>query len=218
MKLTYAICVCNESKDLYSLLSFLFKVKDNEDEVNVCIDTEHVTTTVLRVLDYFEERVTVCKRAFDGKFATHRNWHFSQCSGDYIFYIDPDEMPQELLIQNLKRIIIDTKADLICVPRINIHPGATSEWLERRKFQVNDMGWINWPDMQTRIFRRCPEIKMSQELHEHFEGAEKVIQVQPSPKLALWHIKSVEKQDNRWEQDGTYKLPKDKTNLYDSLM
>jgi hypothetical protein len=36
--------------------------------------------------------------------------------------------------------------------------------------------------------------------------------------LALWHIKSVEKQDNRWDHEGGYLLPKDKTNLYDSLM
>ena len=218
MRLTYAICVCNESKDLYSLVSFLLKVKDPEDDINVLVDTEHVTSAVLRVIDHFEGSISVCRRAFDGKFATHRNWHFSQCSGDYIFYIDPDEMPQELLIQNLKRVISETRADLICVPRINIHPGSTQEWLERYKFQVNDMGWINWPDMQARLFRRCPEIKMTQELHERFEGAEKVIQIQATPKLALWHIKSVEKQDNRWEQDGTYKLPKDKTDLYDSLM
>lgn len=218
MRLTYAVCVCNESRDLYSLLAFLLKVKDPEDDINVLVDTEHVTSQVLRVLDHFGDSITRCERPFDGKFASHRNFHFSQCVGDYIFYIDPDEMPQELLIQNLKRIISDTGADLVCVPRINIHPGATSEWLESCKFQVNDMGWVNWPDMQARVFRRCPEIKMSHELHERFEGAEKVIQVHPSPKLALWHIKSVEKQDNRWEQDGTYIMPKDKTNLYDSLM
>ena len=39
-------------------------------------------------------------------------------------------------------------------------------------------------------------------------SAKKVIQVQPNPKLALWHIKSVEKQDNRWDADGNYLLPK----------
>ena len=217
MRLTYAVCVCNESKDLYSLLSFLVRVKDTEDEVNILIDTAHVTPVVRKVVEHFEGRVTVCERDFDGKFATHRNWHFSQCSGDYIFYIDPDEMPQELLIQNLKNTITDTKADLICIPRINIHPGSTQEWLDQRNFKVNDMGWINWPDMQARIFRRCPEIRMSHELHERFKGAEKVIQVQPNPKLAMWHIKSIEKQDNRWDQDANYTMP-DGTNLYDSLM
>lgn len=217
MNLTYAICVCNESRDLYSLLSFLIKVKDPDDEINVLVDTAHVSPQVIRVLDHFKKHINTCERPFDGKFATHRNWHFSQCSGDYIFYIDPDEMPQELLIKNIKNIIIDTKADLIAIPRINIHPGSTEKWLRECNFQVNEMGWINWPDVQARVFRRCPEIKMSQELHERFEGAQKVVQVQLRPQLALWHIKSVEKQDNRWD-DGKYVTLTDRTNLYDSLM
>ena len=39
MKLSYAITVCNESRDLFSLVSFLLKVKDEEDEINILIDT-----------------------------------------------------------------------------------------------------------------------------------------------------------------------------------
>jgi len=35
MKLSYAITVCNESRDLFSLVSFLLKVKDEEDEINM---------------------------------------------------------------------------------------------------------------------------------------------------------------------------------------
>ena len=38
MKLSYAICVCNESRDLFSLISFLLKVSDKEDEINILID------------------------------------------------------------------------------------------------------------------------------------------------------------------------------------
>lgn len=214
MKISYAICVCNESKDLYSLISFLKKVKDSEDEINILVDTAHVTNQVKQVLDFFKNDIVINERDFDGKFATHRNYHFSKCNGEYIFYIDPDEMPQEMLIKNLKNIIKETEADLICIPRINIHPGSTQEWLSKCNFKVNECGWINWPDMQTRLFKKG--LTMSSELHERFDGAKKIIQVQPNPGLALWHIKSVEKQDNRWEE-GKYVLPED-DNLYDKLM
>jgi hypothetical protein len=33
----------------------------------------------------------------------------------------------------------------------------------------------------------------------------------------MWHIKSIEKQDNRWDNEGNYKLP-GSNNLYDTLM
>ena len=53
MILSYAITVCNESKDLFSLVSFLLKVKDEEDEINILIDTKHVTENVKNVIKYW---------------------------------------------------------------------------------------------------------------------------------------------------------------------
>lgn len=218
MKISYAICVCNESKDLYSLISFLKKVKDPEDEINILVDSAHVTPQVRSVLEHFKEDIIQNERAFDGKFATHRNYHFEKCSGDYIFIIDPDEMPQEDLIKDLKNIISQTNCDLILVPRINIHPGATKEWLQESKFNVNEVGWINWPDYILRSFKNNKKIKYdSNELHEKLTGYENPVQLQPKPNLAVWHIKSIEKQDNRWNRDGTYKLVNN-DNLYDNLM
>lgn len=208
MKLSYAICVCNEDKELYSLLNFLKKVKDNEDEINVLVDSAHVTEGVRKVLKHFETDVVQNDRDFDGKFATHRNYHIEKCTGDYIFQIDADEMPQEALIKNLKQILINSTIDALVIPRINIHPGSTDEWIKMYKFNVNEIGWINWPDQQYRIFRRSPEIRYSRELHEMLVGAERVAQVTNDPQLALWHIKTVEKQDSRWDSAGNYVLPK----------
>lgn len=217
MKISYAICVCNESKDLFSLISFLKKVKDPEDEINVLVDTAHVTPQVRSVLEHFKDDIIQNERVFDGNFSVHRNYHFEKCSGDYIFIIDPDEMPQEFLIKKIKDIIKDTKCDLVVVPRINIHPGATEEWLQKCNFQTNEVDWINWPDYQFRITKNNSEIHWENELHEKLVGCKNPIRLNTDPKLALWHIKSVEKQDNRWNSDGTYKLPGDE-NLYDSLM
>jgi hypothetical protein len=217
MKITYSVTVCNESKELYSLLAFLKKVKDPEDDINVLLDTAHCTPNVRHVLKHFEEDVVLNERDFDGNFADHRNYHISTCSGDYIFMIDADEMPQEDLVKNIKQVIQNTDGDAFMVPRINIHPGYTKEWLEASKFQVNEMGWINWPDYNCRIIKNVPErIKFAKSLHEMITGHEKIISIRPTPDVAVWHIKSVEKQDNRWD-DGEYVVPGG-DNLYDTLM
>ena len=152
---SYAICVCNESRELYSLIAFLKKVKDTEDEINILVDTAHVSKQVLQVLDFFKNDIVTCERAFiDSNFSDHRNYHISKCKGDYIFVLDPDEMPQEKLLKNIKTHIVDDM-EVIYIPRINILPGSTQEWLNN-KFTVNEVGWINWPDMQGRIFKNIP--------------------------------------------------------------
>ena len=218
MKLSYAITVCNESRDLFSLVSFLLKVKDEEDEINILLDTLHASKAVRDVLTHFSKDIVLNEREFNGNFAEHRNFHLTKCSGDYIFIIDPDEMPKENLIVNIKKMIHDSGAELIMVPRINIHPGYTEEWLKNYKFSINELEWINWPDYQGRILKNDENIKWSRGLHEVVSGTDKIVQLQADPKISLWHIKSIEKQDNRWNlETGDFKSPTG-DNLYDTLM
>lgn len=217
MKISYAIMVCNESRELYSLISFLKKVKDQEDEINVLVDTLHVSDSVNSVIKHFKSDIVINQRDFDGNFSNQRNYHIEKCSGDYIFLIDPDEMPQEKLIVNLKQVIVNSEADMIVIPRINLCPGFTSEWLKRCNFNINQAGWINWPDSQTRVIKNCPHIRYTNEVHERLTGFENPINLGADPSVALWHIKSIDKQDNRWDSEGNYVMSKD-DNLYDKLM
>ena len=214
MRITYSIQVCNESRELYSLLNFLSKTIENEDEVNVVVDSNRITDRVESVLEHFKERITVFKRPFDN-FYLNSEFHISVATGDYIFHVDADEMPQELLIRNLKNIIKDSGAEIIAVPRINIDPGSTEAFLERCNYKINDVGWINWPDFQTRIFKKCDHIKWTDEMHTKLSGTNKAVALKPEPKLAIWHIKSIEKEENRWK-DGNIITSND--NLYDKLM
>jgi hypothetical protein len=215
MKLTYTIQVCNESRELFSLLNFLQKTIDDEDEVNVVVDTEHTTDKVECVLEHFKERINIFKRPFD-TFRENAQFHIEKANGEYIFGIDADEMPQETLIRNIKSIIEQSDAEIIAIPRINIHPGSTREFIEKSNFSVNEVGWINWPDFQMRIYKKCDYIKWSDEVHTKLIGSDKVVAVQTDPRLALWHIKSIEKQESRWAVNGDFTTPKG--NLYDMLM
>jgi len=216
MKVSYTIQVCNESRELFSLVNFLLKVKDSEDDVTVIVDSRNKTDKVARVLDHFRDRVAVYERPFDN-FVDNSNFHIEKATGDYIFGLDADEMPQEALIRNFKRAITETDADVIWIPRINIHPGGTQEFFQKYKFHVNENGWINWPDYQGRIYKRNGVIKWGHDaIHTKLVGTTKSIQLQPAPHLAMWHIKSIEKQDSRWEH-GDIKAPSS-TSLYDLLM
>jgi len=217
MKLSYAITVCNEARDLFSLISFLKKVIDEEDEINILLDTLHTSKNVRDVLSHFSNDIVLNEREFNGNFSEHRNFHLSKCTGDYIFIIDPDEMPTEKLIKMIKNGITDTGSELIKIPRINIHPGYTEEWIKQCNFSVNEVGWINWPDYICRVFPNKPEIKYGNELHEVIVGAKTVVNMNPDPSIAIWHIKSIEKQNNRWDDKGNFKVPGG-DNLYDTLM
>ena len=195
MKLTFAVGVCTESRELESLLYFLEKVCDPEDEINVLVDTTKATDEVSRVLASFK-RVTTCFRPFDGDFSAHRNYHIEQCTGDYIFMIDADEIPQESLVRGIKGVIESTGAELVYVPRMNLCPGYTESWARGHKFNINEVGWINWPDFQGRVFKRDPpRIVWGNKLHEKVVGSTKTIGLEANPKNGLWHVKTVLKQD-----------------------
>ena len=88
-------------------------------------------------------------------------------------------------------------------------------------FNINEVGFINWPDYQMRIYKKCDHIYWTDELHTKLTGTDNVKGLQPNPLCALWHIKSMEKQNSRWKLDETNKYnissPTD-TNLYDMLM
>ena len=202
MKLSYTVCVCNESRELFSALRFLIENKDPEDEINVLVDTKNVTPQVRDVLAQFSDQIVQFERDFGGDFSEHRNYHNSKCTGDYIFMVDADEIPQEVLIKSIKKIITETGGDLFYVPRINICPGYTQTWLKKCNFVVNELGWINWPDYIGRVFKNDPTIKYGNKVHERIQGAQKPVQLNPKPDLAVWHIKSVERQ---MSQDSLYR-------------
>ena len=59
MKITYSIQVCNESRELYSLINFLLKVIDEEDIIQIIVDSLHKTDKVDKVIDHFKEKISV---------------------------------------------------------------------------------------------------------------------------------------------------------------
>jgi hypothetical protein len=110
--------------------------------------------------------------------------------------LDADEVPTETLMDKLDEITRQG-VDIVYIPRINMCIGQTREWLKMREFTTNEIGWINWPDYQGRIFKS--HIRWYGKLHEKLEGSDKRMMINAEPWLALWHIKTVEKTDKQGE-------------------
>ena len=84
--------------------------------------------------------------------------------------------------------------DVIYVPRLNLCPGWTKEFIKRHNFNVNEMGLINWPDYQGRIYKKG--VEWCGKVHEKPNG--KNVKLLPAHvNLALWHVKSVYKQNKQ---------------------
>jgi hypothetical protein len=159
-----------------------------------------VTESVENCLEEFKNSITVYRRDFDGDFSAHKNFLGSKCTGKYIFNIDADEIPQEFLIKEAEVFDKESGVDVIFVPRMNICPGYTQEFAKRWKFNINNAGWINWPDYQGRIYKNSPEVQWEGKVHEKINGKKTALfSTEPNALIAIWHIKDISRQNKQNE-------------------
>ena len=198
MKISYGITVHNESIALERLLTVLNKNIDKEDERVVCVDgdDESVTKVLDECLASWHTDI-VYNRKLDGNFADQKNSVIEKSTGDYIFHIDADEYPNEVLLQQLKRILEMNEVDLIWIPRVNTVDGFTEDDVRRWGWRISEQGWVNYPDYQARVFKRDSEIRWTRPLHEVITGCKTYAHLPPHEELSLYHPKTKEKQEQQ---------------------
>ena len=201
MKISYGITVHNESEELDKLLDVLVSNTDDEDEIIICDDYSNKETR--DVIDHWDLHSPDSKvirhytRKLDGNFADHKNSVIENSTGDYIFHIDADEYPHEILLQQLKQILEINDVDLIWIPRVNTIDGMTDEHIQRWGWRVSEKKWVNYPDYQARVFRRDEKIRWTRPLHEYITGCETYSHLPPHEELSLYHPKTIEKQEKQ---------------------
>ena len=197
MKISYGITVHNESDELNRLLDMLLNEIDEEDEIVICIDGDD--EGVKNVIDKYskDSRVIDYKRKLDGNFADQKNSVIEKSTGDYIFHIDADEYPNEVLLQQLKRILEMNEVDLVWIPRVNTVEGFTEDDVRRWGWRISEQGWVNYPDYQARVFKRDSEIYWERPLHEVITGCKTYAHLPPHEELSLYHPKTKEKQEQQ---------------------
>ena len=101
MKISYQILCKNEDKSLKDLLTFLVENKRKIDEINVCRDTLGENPLTKEVLKSFCKKINSYEREITHTIHNQKNWLATQAKGDYLFYLDADELLSKELIDNL---------------------------------------------------------------------------------------------------------------------
>ena len=198
MKISYAIPVCNEHAELKTLLSFLISHIDDGDEIVVQCDQGNTTHEVDKVLDKYADRVKIIEFPLKGHFSNFKNNLKEHCTGDWIFQIDADELPHESLIVNLKALLeVNTTTEMLLVPRVNTVEGLTQEHINKWRWNVNESGWVNWPDYQTRIIQNHPKIAWASKVHEVITGFSTQGALPMEEEWSLYHHKHIDKQEHQ---------------------
>ena len=195
MNISYAIPVCNEHIELEKLLSFLTTYIDKEDEIVVQCDKGNTTHQVHKVLGDFPT-VKIIEFPLKGDFSSFKNNLKENCSGDWIFQVDADELPHEFLVTNLKEILkSNPTTEMFMVPRVNTVEGITQEHINKWRWSVNEKGWVNWPDYQTRILQNTPKIKWGSKVHEVLLGHDTYAPLPQEEKWCIYHPKHILRQE-----------------------
>jgi hypothetical protein len=208
MKISYAITVCNEFLEIQRLVAFLLNHKRPQDNIVILYDElngDKEIENFLRTHSINGEFIWH-KGKFDRHFANWKNKLTSLCNGDYIFQIDADEYPNELLISHLPDLLeLNPDIEVYLVPRVNTVDGLTNEHVQKWGWHVLANGHINWPDYQWRIWKNKPEIKWVNKVHEKLEGFTTFSHLPADTQaFCLYHPKTIQKQEKQ-------------NNLYDTI-
>ena len=208
MKLSYAIPVKDELNEIRKLIDFLIKNKDNEDEIIVLYDSKNGSNGVeefLRAKSVNSSDFVWHSYEFDGHFANMKNHLTSLCSGDWIVQLDADEMIGDQFIPWVKGSIkANPEVHAFYVPRINTVEGLTDEHIQKWGWKVNEKGWVNFPDLQQRIYVNNGVVKWKNKVHEVLEGNDFFGIFPNHEEICILHHKDIKRQERQ-------------NNYYDSL-
>jgi glycosyltransferase involved in cell wall biosynthesis len=191
---SFAITVCNEHQELDRLLKQLDAILRTDDEVIVQLDST-ATDKVKSVVDKYDfQSITF---GLDNDFASFKNNLKSHCSKDWVFFIDADEYLSDGLKDSIHEILNINKGlvDVISVPRINTVDGLTRDHIDKWRWFVDDNGWVNYPDYQTRICANKSEINWVNKVHERLSGWRTIANLPHG--YDLLHPKTIERQEKQ---------------------
>ena len=200
MKLSYAITACNEVEETIRLVNQLLNYKGENSEIVVLLDTPKAPVELIEYLELQanEDYITLIESEFDNDFAQWKNFLNSNCKGEWIFQLDADEFLEPDLIVNLEDIL-DTNQDkdMIVVPRINTVEGLTEAHIQKWGWRLDERGYVNFPDVQTRIYKNSQKIGWVNKVHERIVGFESYTAFPADEVYCIRHPKTIERQERQ---------------------
>jgi len=199
ISISYAILTHNEDKSLKQLLDFLIEHKDENDEI-VILDDFSDNPKTIKILDFYvsSHNIVYEQRELLKDFANQKNYLTRMCKGSYIMNIDADEMLSKFFIKNIKEVLeANPTIDLYWVPRVNTVDGITQEHISKWNWNVNDKGWVNFPDYQGRIWRNRPNILWKNKVHEVLSGYKEHAFLPEEEEYCFYHHKEIKRQEEQ---------------------
>lgn len=193
MFLSYLVTCHNETDSLEKLLSKLIEFKKDNHEI-VLLDDYSDNPETLDIIQKYKEKINFYQHKLDKNYGAHKNYGIEQCKGSWIFQLDGDEYPTDLLLENIDLVLEqNSNNEVIWLPRLNYFHDVTEQDILTWGWKYLD-GMINFPDFQSRIFLNVDHIRYQRRLHEKVEGFKTYTFVPPQKDYAIVHEKTIEKQ------------------------
>lgn len=197
ISLSYAICANDEHIELEKLISVLNYYKTKNDEIIVLLDSK-ASNEVKKVCEMYKNVIKCYTHTLGKDFATHKNFLFNKCKGNYIFNIDADEIPNTSLLKYLHDMVRENPdVDVYYVPRINLVTGITDKHIQKWGWRIDSNGHINFPDYQLRICKNSKNIRWEGKVHEKLTGFDKYASLPLDDEWCLLHVKTIAKQEKQ---------------------
>lgn len=202
--ISYTITACNEDKELEKLLNLLQVYLKDGDEIVIQLDRDKATTEVRTVVHNhstrFPDTTVVTEYPLNGDFATFKNHIQNFCNQRWIFNIDADEVPSENLLHGIHEILkMNEEVEVFILPRWNTVDGITDEHITKWGWRVDELGRINWPDWQMRIWRNTPSIHWVNKVHEVLTGFTNYSFLPSESEYCIYHPKTIDRQEKQNE-------------------
>lgn len=170
MKLSYAIMFGPDQRELFRLLLTLAAFRLEDSELVLLHDSDYPADTnvmLWRAVSLFP-RHKVRHQSFATKdFAERRNILQRACTGEWIWMLDPDELPNKALFDGVELLLNSSLiASAYAMARENKVKDMPMGYLLERKWTIDDKLRINWPDYQIRLYRNHPSLYWVGKVHE----------------------------------------------------
>jgi len=198
LRISYAITACNEHVELERLLEMLENNIRPKDEVVIQVDTTATPEVRALCIDYMRENWRAVEFPLNKDFAAFKNNLSKHCTKEFIFQIDADEYPHPHLLESLPEILeYNYNIDVFLTPRINTVEGLTEQHIKQWGWNVNEKGWVNFPDYQWRIWKNNRKIQWINKVHEKIDGHKQFAYLPTGEEYALYHPKTIERQEKQ---------------------
>jgi|TARA_R110000824_G_scaffold307678_1_gene495319 hypothetical protein len=196
--ISYAVTASTEEEELPLLLDLLQKYKGREDEIVLQFDEGTAPVIFINETAKKFKDIKIITHPLDNHFGDFKNNLKKHCLKDYIFQIDADELPNKDLLKALPDILeANPDTGLFHLPRINTVNAITDEHIRKWKWNLNEKGWIQWPDWQPRLFKNLPHIKWELAVHETVVNYGIGSFFPESEEFCLYHPKTIQKQERQ---------------------